>query len=229
MSEIMSYVPAGSFLHRMPVLLKIAAITGIVIASVLTHSVAVLGTMVLVIGVAAGVAGLHRELVRQLPLLFFLSVVLLLLTVVTLQSGDTLFLLIPPGMGGSAGAIPVTLGAVDFTAVLSLRFFAMLFAFQLLIMSTKPTELTNALIALHLPIDYVLMFIIALRFIPSLQLEGQRIHEAQMARGYNPGNGMLGKIRSLRPLLIPLVSNSLAKTRVLGLTIDMRGYRTRVR
>ncbi len=229
MSEIMSYVPAGSFLHRMPVLLKIAAITGIVIASVLTHSVAVLGTMVLVIGVAAGVAGLHRELVRQLPLLFFLSVFLLLLTVVTLQSGDTLFLLIPPGMGGSAGAIPVTLGAVDFTAVLSLRFFAMLFAFQLLIMSTKPTELTNALIALHLPIDYVLMFIIALRFIPSLQLEGQRIHEAQMARGYNPGNGMLGKIRSLRPLLIPLVSNSLAKTRVLGLTIDMRGYRTRVR
>ena len=168
-------------------------------------------------------------LIRQLPLLIFLSVVLLLLTVVTLQSGDTLFLLIPSGIGGSAGAIPVTSGAVDFAAVLSLRFFAMLFAFQLLIMSTKPTELTNALIALRMPIDYVLMFIIALRFIPSLQLEGQRIHEAQMARGYNPGKGMLGKILSLRPLLIPLVSNSLAKTRVLGLTIDMRGYRTRVR
>jgi energy-coupling factor transport system permease protein len=229
MSEIMSYVPSGSFLHRMPVLLKIAAITGIVVASVLTHSVAVLGILVLALGLVAGIAGLHRELIRQLPLLIFLSVVLLLLTVVTLQSGDTLFLLIPSGIGGSAGAIPVTSGAVDFAAVLSLRFFAMLFAFQLLIMSTKPTELTNALIALRMPIDYVLMFIIALRFIPSLQLEGQRIHEAQMARGYNPGKGMLGKILSLRPLLIPLVSNSLAKTRVLGLTIDMRGYRTRVR
>jgi energy-coupling factor transport system permease protein len=69
------------------------------------------------------------------------------------------------------------------------------------------------------------MFLIALRFIPTLQLEGQRIHEAQLARGYNPGKGLLGKIRSLTPIMIPLVSNSLAKTMVLGLTIDLRGYR----
>ncbi|HDR74005.1 MAG TPA: energy-coupling factor transporter transmembrane protein EcfT [Methanoculleus sp.] len=229
MSEIMSYVSAESFLHRMPVLLKIAAIAGVVVASVLTHSVVVLGAMVLLIGVAACGAGLHRDLVRQIPLLLFLGVVLLLLTVLTMQGGETLFHLIPPGIVSSAGAIPVTSGAVDFAAVLSLRFFAMLFVFQLLIMSTRPTELTNALMALRMPIDYVLMFVIALRFIPSLQLEGQRIHEAQLARGYNPGKGILGKIRSLRPLLVPLVSNSLAKTRVLGLTIDMRGYRTRVR
>ncbi|MDG6258039.1 MAG: energy-coupling factor transporter transmembrane component T [Methanomicrobiaceae archaeon] len=229
MSEIMSYVPAESFLHRLPVLLKIAAIVGVVAASVLTHSVAVLGAMVLLIGIAAGAAGLHRDLVRQIPLLLFLGVALLLLTVVTMQSGETLFHLIPYGIVSSAGAIPVTSGAVNFAAVLSLRFFAMLFVFQLLIMSTRPTELTNALMTLRMPIDYVLMFVIALRFIPSLQLEGQRIHEAQLARGYNPGKGMLGKIRSLRPLLVPLVSNSLSKTRVLGLTIDMRGYRTRVR
>jgi energy-coupling factor transport system permease protein len=228
-SEILQYINTGSLLHRMPVLLKMAAVAGIVVASVLTHSVAALAAMVLAVALVAGVAGLHRELIRQLPLLIFLSVVLLLLTVVTLQGGDTLLYLIPPGLGTSTGAIPVTSGAVDFAAVLSLRFFAMLFAFQLFIMSTKPTELTNALIALRLPIDYVLMFVIALRFIPSLQLEGQRIHEAQMARGYNPGKGVLGKLRSLRPLLIPLVSNSLAKTRVLGLTIDMRGYRNRVR
>ncbi len=229
MNEILNYVSTVSVLHRMPVLLKLAAVAGIVAASVLIHSAAQLGILVLGIALVAGIAGLHRDLVRQLPLLLSLSVALLLLTVVTMQSGETLFLLIPPVPGVLAGAIPVTSGAVAFTAVLSLRFFAMLFAFQLLIMSTKPTELNKALIALRLPVDYVLMFIIALRFIPSLQLEGQRIHEAQMARGYNPGKGVAGKVRSLRPLLIPLVSNSLAKTRVLGLTIDMRGYRTRVR
>ena len=78
---------------------------------------------------------------------------------------------------------------------------------------------------MRLPVDYTLMFLIALRFIPTLQLEGQRIHEAQTARGYNPGKGIRGKIRSLTPIMIPLVSNSLAKTMVLGLTIDLRGYR----
>jgi energy-coupling factor transport system permease protein len=82
---------------------------------------------------------------------------------------------------------------------------------------------------LHMPIDYILMFIIALRFIPTLQIEGQRIHEAQLARGYNPGTGMLGKVRSVAPIVIPLVSNALLRSNVLGLTIDMRGYRTRTR
>jgi energy-coupling factor transport system permease protein len=70
------------------------------------------------------------------------------------------------------------------------------------------------------------MFIIALRFIPTLQIEGKRIHEAQLARGYNPGKGLLGKIRSVAPVVIPLVSNALARANVLGLTIDIRGYRT---
>jgi energy-coupling factor transport system permease protein len=70
------------------------------------------------------------------------------------------------------------------------------------------------------------MFIIALRFIPTLQVEGLRIHEAQLARGFNPGTGFVGKIRSVAPIAIPLVSNALLRSNVLGLTIDMRGYRT---
>jgi energy-coupling factor transport system permease protein len=77
----------------------------------------------------------------------------------------------------------------------------------------------------RVPAEYTLIFVIALRFIPTLQLEAQRIHEAQQARGYNPGKGCIGKIRSLAPVLVPLVSNSLAKANVLGFTIDLRGYR----
>jgi energy-coupling factor transport system permease protein len=79
---------------------------------------------------------------------------------------------------------------------------------------------------MRMPIDYVLMFIIALRFIPTLQIEGIRIHEAQLARGYNPGPGFMGRIRSVAPIIVPLVSNALLRANVLGLTIDMRGYRT---
>jgi len=82
---------------------------------------------------------------------------------------------------------------------------------------------------MKIPIDYTLMFLIALRFIPTLQIEGKRIHEAQLARGYNPGSGILGKIRSIAPIIIPLVSNALSRATVLGLTIDIRGYRTGTR
>jgi energy-coupling factor transport system permease protein len=81
----------------------------------------------------------------------------------------------------------------------------------------------------RIPADYTLMFVIALRFIPTLQIEGKRIHEAQLARGYHPGEGFVGRIRSVAPVMVPLVSNSLSRATLLGLTIDIRGYRSRAR
>jgi energy-coupling factor transport system permease protein len=36
----------------------------------------------------------------------------------------------------------------------------------------------------------------------------------------------MGRIRSVAPIIVPLVSNALLRANVLGLTIDMRGYRT---
>jgi energy-coupling factor transport system permease protein len=101
--------------------------------------------------------------------------------------------------------------------------------FQLFVISTQPRDIVHTMERMKIPVDYTLMFLIALRFIPTLQIEGKRIHEAQLARGYNPGTGILGKVRSVAPIVIPLVSNALARATVLGLTIDIRGYRTRTR
>lgn len=227
MKEIMQYINRDSFLHRMNPLSKIFAVTGIILLSVFTTNSTFLGFLVLGIFLASLKAGLQQELLRQLKLLIFLSLTLILLTIFTLNSGDTIGYLIPAGILTAGGLVPVTTGALDFGTVLSLRFFAMLFAFQLLVVTTKPSDLMKALLEIHIPVDYVLMFVIALRFIPSLQVEGQRIHEAQLARGYNPGKGIRGKIRSVKPILVPLVANSLGRTQVLGLTMDMRGYRSR--
>lgn len=227
MKEIMQYINRDSFLHRMNPLSKIAAVTGIIVLSVFTTDSTVLGLLVLGIFLASLRARLHQELLRQLKLLVFLSLTLILLTIFTLKSGETIGYLIPAGTLAAEGMVQITTGALDFGTVLSLRFFAMLFAFQLLVVTTKPSDLMKALLEIHIPVDYVLMFVIALRFIPSLQVEGQRIHEAQLARGYNPGKGIRGKIRSVKPILVPLVANSLGRTQVLGLTMDMRGYRSR--
>ncbi|HII80404.1 MAG TPA: energy-coupling factor transporter transmembrane protein EcfT [Methanosarcina sp.] len=227
MKEIMQYINRDSFLHSMNPLSKIAAVTGIIVLSVFTTDSTVLGLLVLGIYLASLKAGLHQEILKQLKLLVFLSLTLILLTVFTLKSGETIGYLIPAGILTTRGMLLVTTGALDFGTVLSLRFFAMLFAFQLLVITTKPSDLMKALLEIHVPVDYVLMFVIALRFIPSLQVEGQRIHEAQLARGYNPGKGISGKIKSVKPILVPLVANSLGRTQVLGLTMDMRGYRSR--
>jgi energy-coupling factor transport system permease protein len=225
MNEIMQYINRDTFLHRLNPLTKILAMITIVVLSIISTDVTFLSGLVALVFIGAVSVRLHHELIRQLPLLVLLSVFLVLLTVLTFQSGEMLGYLIPAGVISSEGFGPVTAGALDFGIVLSLRFFAMLFAFQLLVISTRPSAFMKALLALRMPVDYVLMFLIALRFIPSLQIEGRRIYEAQLSRGYNPGTGIKGKIMSLKPLMVPLVANSLAKTRVLGLTMDLRGYR----
>jgi energy-coupling factor transport system permease protein len=155
-----------------------------------------------------------------------MSVIFILITVITMPNGDILGYLIPQGVPFIGGLVSITTGGLMIGFVLTLRFIVLIFAFQLFLISTQPRDLVHTMDKAGLPIDYTLMFIIALRFIPTLQIEGQRIHEAQLARGFNPGTGFVGKIRSVAPIVIPLVSNALLRSNVLGLTIDMRGYRT---
>lgn len=226
MPEIMQYVPGTSLFHRLNPLSKLVMVALVSLLAIATTSLVPLAVLVLALLAASAAAGLARPLLRQLPLLLSLTVSLVLLTVLTMQEGATICYLIPVAVPVIGGAFPVTTGAVEFGLLLSLRFFAMLFAFQLLVITTMPHDLVHALQRLRMPVDYALIFLIALRFIPSLQLEGQRIREAQLARGYNPGTGLRGLIRTLAPIVVPLVSNSLGRANVLGLTIDLRGYRT---
>ncbi len=225
MPEIMQYINRDSYFHRLNPMTKVIFTGLVVVLAVILTEVPALTLLVGLILLAAAVSGLSRELLRQIPLLISLAVSLLILTVLTLQNGETLGYLIPI----FGGYIPITTGAIDLAASMTLRFVAMIFAFQLFIVSTQPRDLVQVMDRLHMPVDYTLMFLIALRFIPSLQLEGKRIHEAQLARAYAPGKGLMGKIRSLFPVVIPLVSNSLGKANVLGLTIDLRGYRNGTR
>jgi energy-coupling factor transport system permease protein len=225
MQEIMQYIPGDGIFHRVHPFTKLLFTIIIVLLAVLTSDLILLAVLLLVVFLAAWAAGLGRGLTEQIPLLLVLGLMLVLFTVLTMHGGEVIFTLIPSGVPFIGGALPVTTGALLFGTILSLRFAVMLFAFQLLVVSTKPGELVTTLRQLKMPIDYTLMFLIALRFIPTLQREGIRISEAQLARGYSPGDGMMGKIKGLRPVILPLILNSLGKADTLGLTIDMRGYR----
>jgi energy-coupling factor transport system permease protein len=221
MTEILQYVQKDSFLHRLAPLTKILFVIIVGMMSVISTSILFLTCVILVLLVISFIAGLHREVLRQFLLIAVMSIILIFITVITLPGGETLFVI--------GGIIPVTTGGLLIGIIMTLRFAVLITAIQLFVLSTQPRDLVHTLERLKVPVDYTLMFVIALRFIPTLQIEGHRIHEAQLARGYNPGSGIGGKIRSIAPVMVPLVSNSLARSNVLGLTIDLRGYRTKIR
>jgi energy-coupling factor transport system permease protein len=226
MAEILQYVHKDAFLHRLHPYTKIAFIVVVSIMCLISTDLAFLTLMVLAMLVFAAYSRLLTESLQQLKLILVMSIIFILITIITIPNGATLGYLIPPAVPLVGGLVPITEGGLTIGLVLTLRFMVLIFAFQLFLISTQPRDLVHAMEKTGMPIDYILMFIIALRFIPTLQIEGQRIHEAQLARGYNPGTGFIGKIRSVAPIVIPLVSNALLRSNVLGLTIDMRGYRT---
>ncbi|MGA2121794.1 MAG: energy-coupling factor transporter transmembrane component T [Methanoregula sp.] len=225
MAEILQYVHKDAFLHRLHPYTKILFIILVSVMAIIATDIPFLILMVIALLAFAACGKLLFESLNQLKLILVMSVIFILITIITMPNGETLAYIIPQGVPVIGGLIPVTTGGLMIGVVLTLRFMILIFAFQLFLISTQPRDIVHAMEKIRLPIDYILMFIIALRFIPTLQIEGQRIHEAQLARGFNPGTGFLGKIRSVSPIVIPLVSNALLRSNVLGLTIDMRGYR----
>jgi energy-coupling factor transport system permease protein len=228
-AEILQYVHMDAFLHRLHPYTKIFFIIVVSLMAIIATSIPFLVLLVIAMLAFAAYGRLLGESLRQLKLILLMRVIFILITIITMPNGETIAFLVPQGIPFIGGLVPITTGGLTIGIVLTLRFMILIFAFQLFLVSTQPRDIVHAMEKIHLPMDYILMFIIALRFIPTLQIEGQRIHEAQLARGFNPGTGFTGKIRSVAPIVIPLVSNALIRSNVLGLTIDMRGYRAGLR
>jgi energy-coupling factor transport system permease protein len=226
MAEILAYVHKDGAFHRLHPVTKIAFIFAISIMCIISTSLVFLAALVIALLIIAYLSSLYDEIILQSKIIVMMSIVFIIITLITMPNGTLIGYLIPQGFPVFGGSLPLTWGAFEVGILLSLRFMILIFAFQLFLISTQPRDIVHTMERMRIPIDYTLMFIIALRFIPTLQIEGKRIHEAQLARGYNPGTGVMGKIRSVTPIVVPLVSNALSRATVLGLTIDIRGYRT---
>ncbi len=105
---------------------------------------------------------------------------------------------------------------------------------SLLTLTTSPVELTDGLEDVLRPFsrlgvphhELAMMMTIALRFIPTLLEEAERIMKAQMARGadFQSGN-MLRRARNLAPLLVPLFVSAFRRADELALAMEARCYR----
>jgi energy-coupling factor transporter transmembrane protein EcfT len=100
-------------------------------------------------------------------------------------------------------------------------------------MTTAPTDLVCALERLLQPLrrlgvptqDIAVMVSMALRFVPTLLEEYDRIRTAQTARGASVGAGPLrARLRALAALVIPLLSSALRRADELADAMEARGY-----
>lgn len=112
------------------------------------------------------------------------------------------------------------------------RLILLIIGTSLLTLTTSPIELTDGIEKLLKPIgkemahELAMMMTIALRFIPTLIDETDKIMKAQKARGADfDSGGLMKKAKSLIPLLVPLFISSFRRADELAMAMEARGYR----
>lgn len=126
----------------------------------------------------------------------------------------------------------VTAEGLHLGAFFAVRLAAVIVAASLLTLTTSPMQLTGGLERLFRPLqrfgfpagDLAMMISIALRFIPVLVDEAERLRKAQLARGADFGGNPLRRIKNLIPLLAPLFISAFDRADRLALAMESRCY-----
>jgi len=131
------------------------------------------------------------------------------------------------------GIIQLTWEGLRKSVFMVFRLVLLVLGSSLMTLTTTPNRLTDALERLlgpfrHLRVpvhEIAMMMSIALRFIPILVEETDRIMKAQMARGadFESGN-VLQRLRNMLPILVPLFVSAIRRANDLALAMDARCY-----
>ncbi len=221
------YVEANSLIHKLdPRTKMIVLITVIVCIFAASNIVSLFAVAILV---------LFSVLLSRVPIKLYLKNIKAV-TVIVLFTAILNILYTDTGKNLSPfSAITVTTGGLFTAAYLSLRIILLITVSSVLTYTTTPNDLTDAIERLCLPLTFIglsnavhtmaLMMTIALRFIPTLVDETEKIMNAQKARGADLESGSLTKrIKALIPILIPLFISAVRRSYELADAMECRCY-----
>ena len=218
------YYQADSFVHKMDprvkILLLIAYIVMVFVAKTFLGLFATLIFLLLTVVASKVPIG---SVLKSIKAIIFLVVFTAILNICFYQpkAGDThLFWVI------------YTEGLIS-AGFLALRLVSLVMGSAVLTLTTTPVSLTDGIESLLKPLSYIkfpvhdlaLIMSIALRSIPTLANETERIINAQKARGaeFDSGN-IIKKAKALIPVLIPLLISAFRRGDELGDAMDARCY-----
>lgn len=232
--EFATYVPIGQYIQRESAVhgldprTKIVATGTLVIVLFFVPTFAGLG--------ACGGVILALLVASRIPLLFALRslrpVLFLLLLTVFLNMFFTGG--VPSRTLFTIGPLVATEAGLRAALFIGLRLLLLVALTSLLTFTTSPVELTDGVEWLLRPLrrfgvpghELAMMMSIALRFVPTLLEETERIMKAQMARGAEFSQGhILARARAMIPVLVPLMLSAFRRSEELALAMEARCYR----
>jgi len=219
------YYPADSVIHRLDPRVKLAATLVYIISLFIFKSM--MGYLI---------AGLFLFTVIKVSKVPFGYIVKGLKAIVILMLITVIFnLFLTPGKPlVTFWIFTITMEGIKTAVFLAIRLVFLIIGASLMTFTTTPNHLTdglerimNPLKKIHFPVHEIsMMMSIALRFIPILLEETDKIMKAQMARGADFENGgLIKKAKNLIPLLVPLFISAFRRANDLAMAMEARCYR----
>lgn len=219
------YYPVSSFLHRADPRMKLLSLVAFIVAIFLASNFYGIGLCILGFALALAASRVPvRKVFRSVKGILFLLVFTAIIQLFFYKGETVLF---------SWWKIVVTKEALFYTLFLILRLVLLVTVASLLTFTTTPVSLTDGLESLLYPLKLIrfpvhelaLIMSIALRFIPTLIEETERIMNAQKARGAEFERGSLfSRAKAVIPVLIPLLISAFRRAEELGDAMDARCY-----
>ena len=218
------YYPAKSVIHKLDPRTKLFGTLVFIISVFLFHSIA--GYAVATVFLAGMI------LISTVPVKFIFKglkaiFMILLITMVFnifLTPGDALV---------SFGIFKITKEGLSMAVRMAIRLVYLVIGSSLMTLTTTPNQLTDGLEKslrplnkIHVPVhEIAMMMSIALRFIPILLEETDKIMKAQIARGADFENGnLIQKVKNMVPLLVPLFISAFRRANDLAIAMEARCY-----
>ncbi len=226
MINLGQYHPDDTVLHRLDPRVKIAAIMALsILIFAADWAGVVLVTLLLAALIRTARLSLGEAAAALRPVSLFMAVIFLMHLLTT--GGEPLFAFSP---------LPIAATQEGFVkgAYVTWQFAGLVIAAALLTLTTSPSELVGGIERLLRPFarigvpsqEIAVMIAMALRFMPMLLEEYDRLRTAQMARGadFSTG-GLAGRMRALRLLVVPLMLSAFRRADELAVAMEARGYR----
>lgn len=218
------YYPEQSVIHRLDARTKILGTLLYIIEIFLVNSFAGFGLVILALGILIGISKVPvRFIFKGLKAVVF---IILLTFVLNLFMFDGTVL-------WHWKFLTITYEGLYRSCFMALRLILLIIGTSMLTLTTKPMELTDGLEKLLKPFnrfgfpshEIALMMSIALRFIPTLLEETDKIMKAQQARGADFESGsLIQRVKNMIPILIPLFVGSFRIAQDLALAMEARCY-----
>lgn len=219
------YYPGDSPVHRLDPRTKLLGMIAYIVVIFLIKEIWIFSAAVLFLGLVICLAKIPLSYVlRSLKPLRFILVFMFLINIFVIQSGQELW---------SFWIFTITTGGIRQAVYITLRLGLLVVGTSLMTLTTTPISLTDGLESLLSPLkrlhfpahELAMMMTIALRFIPTLLEEADKIMKAQLARGADFESGSLMKrAKAMVPILVPLFISAFRRADELSMAMESRCY-----